>query len=769
MRGVRKLKKTVSLLVASSLVLLAFIGISYLSFSQSLSAHISENALARLQEVVQPNLISFNLQMEEQIKKVNTFADFLGDSGTLGNEHHKALLRAAVENNGLLRCAIAFPDGSFITHDNKNDGNVSNDAFFKANMKGEFFISDPRPAVVDSTKTVMLFSAPIKTNGRIIGSVIYSYLCDDMSKIFNLSFLDGKGQMFVAKQNGELLIGEGSYGAGQDNLLTYLYNTCLHQQHAAEECLVIQDTAGAYNLTLAQATSSLHFTYNKLPYNDWYLYSMVPEEVASKTIFTATGDQTTLWLSIIVCILLYSMLVLVLFFSRKNNIDKMTGTYTLDKFKRKAKCVLHHSGNHNYVFIKVDIKNFKLINRVYNHAEGDRVIRNMSAALCHVLVGEKNSLICHVGTDDFLLLLPYAGRELLNQQRQQFITQFRKLMGPEFTSTVEFPTGQYVLSPNDFPHPDITEILEKVNFAHRAAKTRTVNGNIVDYVETIEKDALTRKMVEDKMAHALETKRFQLYLQPKVRVLDGSVCGAEALVRWMEDDVCFMHPVDFIPILERNGFIVKLDMYMFRSTVQKLREMMDTGEAPVPISVNFSRFHLLNEDFVAALCQITDEYDVPRCLLEVELTESVVFENVTRISALIDELHAAGFTLSMDDFGSGYSCLALLKDLQVDILKIDKNFFDAANDTSRSRVVISNVLRMAQDLHITTVAEGIEVKQQVDMLREMGCDVIQGFYYFRPMPADEFHFSLPLPMLAAKADASTLEPSEAETPEAETP
>ncbi len=739
------MKRTAPLLVVLSLVFLAFLWGSYLSFSQNVNQRLYENAALRLQEIMQPNTTSFTMQMEEQVKKVNTFADFLGNSGALGNKEHLELLRAAVKNNGLLRCAIAFPNGSFLTHDGKNEGNVSEEAFFEAAMRGEFFISDPRPAVAEPDKTVMLFAGPIEKNGRVIGVVIYSYLCEDLHSLFNLRILEGKGQLFVAKQSGELLIGPEGYPAGRDNLLQQLRAACTHQQHTGESCLVIGGQQGAFVLSLQGEAQPTYFCYSKLPYNDWYLFSTLPQQAASQFVTGMAGEQRAWVLSIVVSALLFLMAVLTLYFAQRNNIDKMTGTYTLDMFKRKARHLLRRSGSQPYVVVKMDVKNFKLINRAYSYTEGDRVIQNIASALRLVLRGEKNTLISHTGTDDFLLLMPYSKREVLDLQRHLFLTQFRELMGPRFNTTVEFPTGQYVLGPTDFPNPDITEILEKVNFAHRAAKTRPESDNVVDYEETIEKDALLLKLVEDRMAHALETRQFRLYLQPKVCLADGSICGAEALVRWKEDEQYFMHPADFIPILERNGFIVKLDFYMFRQAAQKLRTMLDTGETPVPISVNFSRFHLRDPHFVQTLCDIADEFLVPRRLLEVELTESAVFENVSLITELLDELHYAGFTLSMDDFGSGYSCLALLKDLPVDMLKIDKNFFDPYNDTSRSRVVISNVLRLAQDLHIATVAEGIETLQQVEMLRDMGCDIVQGFYFSRPMPAEEFHPDRKLP------------------------
>ncbi len=730
------MKKRGTLLLLLGIVMLAFIWGAFLSFNRNLNSHMQQNVDIRLQEITQPNLVSFDMQMEEQIKKVRTFADFLGSSGELGSADHIALLNAAVENNGLLRCAIAFPDGSFVTHDGKNEGNVAEDAFFKANMRGEFFITDPRPAVVDPSKTVILFSAPIHNpQSQITGSIIYSYLCDDLNNIFNLNFLEGQGEMYVAKQTGELLIGKTGFTPGEDNPLTQLRQRCTHLQHSAEGCLALTGEEGSFSLTFQGEDNQILLRYNKLRFNDWYMLSMVPETAATKTISIITADQRSLGLSIALCVLAYLLVLFLLWFSRRFNIDKLTGALTPDSFRRKAKTVLQKREFGNYVFIKLDVKNFKLINRVYDFAMGDQVIKNIAEAIRYVTKGE-SALYARVGTDDFLLLLPYSERPILDAQRNDFVTKFRELMGPSFTTLVEFPTGQYVLRPEDYPKPDITEILEKVNFAHRAAKHRGQYETIVDYVEDIEQEALMEKSVEDKMSQALTSEEFKLYLQPKFCVKTETICGAEALVRWKVNGQYYMHPTSFIPVLERNGFIVKLDLYMFRQAAQKLREILDDGLQPIPISVNFSRCHLSNQNFVKELCAITDEYAVPRKYLEIELTESAVFEHVEQIQDLSEQLHEAGFTLSMDDFGSGYSCLALLNKLNVDTLKLDKGFFDEKADPTRTRTVVAGVLRMAQQLHITTVAEGVEKRHHVDMLRELGCDIIQGFYFARPLPAE---------------------------------
>ena len=729
------MQKRVTILVALAAALLVIILAAYFSSSSKIASQMQENVSERLHEIVEPNVISFRMQIKEQMKKVNTIADYLGSAGELGDASQIELLRAAVRNNGLLRCAIAFPDGSFVTHDGKNEGNVSTDDFFLANMRGEFFISDPRPAVVDATKMVMLFSAPIRRDGEIIGSIIYSYPCDEMNAVFNLSFMDGNGALLVIDADGNLLISGDLQAANGVNVLDYMRTNCTHAMHKPEDCLILTQASGGAVETLPDM-EPLIIHYERLGYNDWYTLAVVEESAAARFVDSVSREQRNLGIIVAACILLYCVVALVLWLRQFQNVDKLTGALTLESFKRHAKRILRRRRGAPFVFIKLDVKNFKLINRIYDFTEGDRVIKNIAAALRAVLC-EPDMLFARAGTDDFLLLLPYIDRDYLSGQRTAFIAKFRELMGSHFSMAVEFPTGQYLLSKSDYPHPDIPEILEKVNFAHRAAKQYGYTA-IVDYVETLEHTAIFHKTIEDRMESALEHGEFQMYLQPKHDVRTGQICGAEALVRWMVNGEFYLPPVDFIPVLESNGFVVKLDLYMFRCAVKKISAQLHAGEAPVTISVNFARCHLSNERFVQDLCAIADEYEVPHHFLEIELTETAAFEQVERMVALIDQLHAADFSISMDDFGTGFSSLSLLKDLEVDTLKIDRGFFDDAANPLRARIILANMICMAKQLHIQTVAEGVEVPEQVEMLRALGCDLIQGYYYSRPMPADSF-------------------------------
>lgn len=729
------MKKLRTIFFVTTFALIIYIAACLLYFNGELNAHRDEDIGRLLQDSVAPNAVSFALQMDGQVKKVRTFADFLGDNWDMPQEMQTSLLRAAVENNDLLRCAIAFPDGSFITHDGKNDGNVTNDAFFQANMRGEFFITDPRSAVVDAAKTVILFAAPIfDQGGQVVGSVIYSYQCKELEKIFNLKSMDGQMSLVVIKQSGELIIGRSPYTQQGGDLLGDLARNCTHRGHEAATCCVVTGDQGTFIVSPADAAEPLYVRYEKLDQNDWYMLAGISESGASASIAFATRNQQMMSVSIACGVVVYTMLLLLLGLMKSKLTDRDSGAGTLYAFKRQSKKILAARKSQRYVVVLLDIKDFKLINRIHTYAVGDQVIRGVAQALRAVLP-EDDATFARIGVDNFLLLLPYEGRKALDAQRQRFIETFRQIIDQPFCTKIAFPTGQYVLKESDFPKPDIDEIFEKVNFAHRAAKRDS--DLIIDYEEDIEHAALFEKTVEDRMEQAIANKEFTLYLQPKIRLDDERICGAEALVRWKVGDQYFMYPTDFIPVFERNGFIVQLDFYMFECAAEFIRRRMDQGGVPLPISVNFSRHHLDNDGFVAELCRIADRYHVPHRYLEIEITESAFLGHTHDMKALIDTAHEAGFLIAMDDFGSGYSCFAQLKDLEIDVLKLDRGFFGKNADQARARTIISGIIDIARELGITTVAEGVETAEHVDMLMQLHCDIIQGYYYARPIPAEQ--------------------------------
>lgn len=238
----------------------------------------------------------------------------------------------------------------------------------------------------------------------------------------------------------------------------------------------------------------------------------------------------------------------------------------------------------------------------------------------------------------------------------------------------------------------------------------------------------------------MENNEFVVYFQPKVELKTNKIAGAEALVRWQDPKKGLIPPDEFIPIFEKNGFITKLDIYVFEEVCKTIRKWLNEGINPIPVSVNLSRMHLQNPNFLKKYKEIQEKYEVPADLLEIELTETLVFENFEQLKKVIDDIHQMGFSCSIDDFGSGYSSLNLLKEIPVDILKLDRIFFSKKND-KRGNSVIESIISLAKKLNMTTISEGVETISQVEFLRKADCDLVQGYVYSKPLAKDDFEIT----------------------------
>ncbi len=257
--------------------------------------------------------------------------------------------------------------------------------------------------------------------------------------------------------------------------------------------------------------------------------------------------------------------------------------------------------------------------------------------------------------------------------------------------------------------------------------------------QQILQEQLWKNKVEETMEAALLNGEFKLYLQPKFDPVTEKIVGAEALVRWISPEDGMIPPNRFIPVFEENGFITKLDDYMILAVAKLQSEWKLKGQKQVPVSVNISRVNFVKEDLAAHICHLVDSYGADHAGIELELTESAVFGNKERLMQILKELKLCGFSISMDDFGTGYSSLNSLKDLPIDVLKLDMDFFRGEDEQQRGEIVVKETIRLAQALHLKIVAEGIEKKEQVEFLAEQGCDMIQGFYFAKPMPVEEFN------------------------------
>ncbi|HBH95853.1 MAG TPA: EAL domain-containing protein [Ruminococcaceae bacterium] len=250
--------------------------------------------------------------------------------------------------------------------------------------------------------------------------------------------------------------------------------------------------------------------------------------------------------------------------------------------------------------------------------------------------------------------------------------------------------------------------------------------------------SINRSNAEEMIKKAVENKEIKVFYQPKFDSINGKAVGAEALARWIKEDGTVIPPAEFVPLLEETGYITVLDWYMLEEVCAFLKKQLSSGGNTVTISVNFSRVHTGEADYIERLCRTVDGFSVPHDIIEVEITESAMACDGNDIIDFIGKIRSAGFSVSIDDFGSGLSSLNFVKDVPANVIKIDKSLLSENCESEKERIVLESIFEFAHRLKMTTVAEGVETKEQLGFLRTCGCEVIQGFLFAKPMPEEDF-------------------------------
>ena len=405
--------------------------------------------------------------------------------------------------------------------------------------------------------------------------------------------------------------------------------------------------------------------------------------------------------------------------------DELTGIYTRQAFFYHAKTLLKAKAEERFHLIVADIRDFKLINSSYGDKIGDEVLCYLAKTYTKMF---RDGLVSRYGSDQFVCMT--YGDWDLSLETMKKLTEEIAENAPIPNLMIKY--GVYEDVDTSLP---ISVICDRGFMAIRSIRDNYEHG-IAYYTEEMNQKQMQDRALENRFESAISNKEFVAYFQPKYDVKIEKIVGAESLVRWINSDGSMVMPGDFIPLYERDGLIVRLDEYIFRHVCEFQRELMEKGQELLPISVNLSRASIHYIGVVDRYVEIVKETGIPFSCVPIELTETATLNNV-KIRDFTERLVNAGFALHMDDFGSGYSSLITLSELPFNTLKIDKSLIDCIHQ-QKGRMVVQQVIILAHGLGMKVVAEGVETADQVELLKEMECDNIQGFYYSRPLPREEF-------------------------------
>lgn len=415
-------------------------------------------------------------------------------------------------------------------------------------------------------------------------------------------------------------------------------------------------------------------------------------------------------------------------FKHRLDHDSLTGIWNREAFCRMTQKMIREKADVHFILMRMDVDNFKVINELFGTKAGDEVLRYIAATVAANF--EVLGTYCRLEADHFACCIP---KEHLN------IIHFAARLEESFAQlrlgyTI---TARYGIYEIDDTNLSVDLMCDR---AHQAICTISTDApeRYAYYDTKLRTEMLKEQDIVANMNIAMEERQFQVYLQPLFRASTQQVCSAEALIRWSRPGKGIVSPGDFLPVFEKNGFITKIDMFVWEEVCCYLAERIRAGKAVVPISVNMSRLNIYNPKLFDNILALVQHYNISPTLLKFEITENLFIENQSRINELVAQLQGAGFSILMDDFGSGYSSLNTLKDLPVDILKIDRGFITDISTSERGACILSTIIRLSQRLNIPVVAEGIETKEQFDYLRGLGCDSIQGYFFSKPLPIPAF-------------------------------
>lgn len=418
--------------------------------------------------------------------------------------------------------------------------------------------------------------------------------------------------------------------------------------------------------------------------------------------------------------------------------DSIARISSMEKFRIDVEPILAGDRKLDYYMIAVDIDKFKVINDLYGYEEGDRVIAYLAKVLQENAGAD--SYLARPNADYFVVLK--KAKQL--SEIEEFLNKVFETVDGDIAKyhseyRMVLKAGIYKVREEDYV---LSSIMDKADITKNSMEVGH-ESSFALYSEEMRQKTIDDKKMENDMESALENGEFRVYLQPQVDLKTGKIVSAEALVRWMQPEKGLIPPIKFIPLFEKNGFICKLDYFVWEETIKTLTKWREENQIMVPISINLSRVDIQKKGFIESLLLLFDKYSIAPKWIKAELTESVCLENDKIIMEKMNQLKEFGFKIAIDDFGSGYSSLHLLKRMPIDILKIDKSFLDYQDIMQeKDEIVIRDVVELGKHLHMQIIMEGVETLEQSSFLEGIGCDIAQGYYYGRPMPIGEFELLL---------------------------
>ena len=727
-----KRKKKISKYVILSIFVLLFFLIGIYIYSDVLKDKLTEQVEITLAEVAYQNKMVVESQISEQRNLVKELGIVLNSENTLINNHVLEIVKNI------------YNDGEY-----KNIGIVTSEQTVYISSNGQFTyenvnyfdsLEDKESLIILDKDTInnqhsIFISEPVESLNGEKGCLFFSY--DLMLLVSNLSIpsFNGEGYTYIIDNKGNKILSSNNKNSFTN--FTNIYDAMIKADNKNQETVnilknkIINNEKGI--ITFINETEKSMY-YLPLGINDWYILTVVPSTTINNTYSSIMSITLFLTVGIIV-LLLFLLFTIVITNYVKNKrlynliyVDPITEGFSFTKFSNEL--IARGYTQKKKAIIALDINNFKLVNTLFGYEESNKILKNISKIINNLC--SNNGFSTRKMADHFLIYYEYGNDEKLLKFLEKIYMEIRNLQILDTDYVLVPSMGVYTFS-------KLTESVDSIENKAIIAWKNIKKDNYAYYDifdDKILTEMLNNKKILDKLIKAIADDKLELYYQPKFDTNSQKIVGAEALLRFKDNEGHMISPGIFVPIAEESGFVTLIDDYVLKKVCVDINILKKKGINIVPISINLSRKKLEEGHFLKKYLKVMESSDVDVKDIELEITEGTILSDNKIIKRSVKELKKAGFRILVDDFGTGYSSISVLKDLDIDEIKIDRSFIN--DNSEKSKEIVKYVFNLSSALKVKTTAEGVENIEQYEMLKKLNCNTIQGYYFSKPMPFDDF-------------------------------
>lgn len=717
--------------INSIFIILLILSVIYIKYTQNL---IYQNIYQNVKELSEQTATQLNLAINDQKNIVNFMVEHINQVKFNKEEEIFEFFSNELENYNFTRLVILDKQGNGKTSDGLPVNNYPNIEEFFAQK--DVYLSENRPSTV-SNNQVNIYSKTIILKGE--EKVFMATINTSDYKTLLLRKLFGKGGTYLINNSGSVLIDSfDNIKESNANLYEYIkssYNVTEEKKIEKIDKMADEIKYGienTFDIELNGVTYFIH--YEKLDINNWYVVTTASDDTIASDLIRLVAITTMACLGISIVIV---SIVIYINVSNQNKNNKLYNVAYIDHItslgnehyfrENGTKYLLEKMGKSKYI-MTLDINKFKALNNIYGYAFCNEILKSLGQKIEELL--PQDNITCRISNDIFASIFSYEQdiKELL----YTIVNKAYKLQINGIDIYVNLSIGAYKILPDD---TDINKLLDKAYLARSQIKG-VYHNNYYLFDETLENRIIEEQQIESMMKEALKNKEFKVFYQPKIYAKNEKVYGAEALVRWYKDGK-IIPPNKFITLFEKNKFIIQLDRYIFEQVCKDLTQWKEKFGFIPNISVNVSKEQFIDENFIDKYVEICGRHNIKPNEIDLEITESATIDQNVNILNILNKIKEKGFIISIDDFGTGYSSLSMLQNMPIDIIKIDKVFIDQA-DLTNDENIINYIMFIAKHLETKTIIEGVETKAQVEFIKRIGGDIIQGYYSSKPLQKEEF-------------------------------